>query len=102
MNRKFCSIAAATCTLVWSGAWSQPTPMPKGVYSFGADQTLSDIGKMDWAPLKLEGLPEGIEIAALRGDLAKGGGEILLRTPPTYVVPNHSHTSDALYLWLQG
>ena len=70
---------------------------PKGVYSFGADQTIADIGKMDWAPLKLEGLPPGIEIAALRGDLAKGGGEILLRTPP-----NHSHTSDELYVWLQG
>ena len=57
--------------------------MPKGVYSFWFDQTIADIGKMDWVPLKLEGLPEGIEIAALRGDLAKGGGEILLRTPPS-------------------
>jgi hypothetical protein len=77
----------------------QPT---KGSYSFGPDQTIVDIGKLDWAPLKLDGLPEGIEIAALRGDLAKGGGEILLRTPPGYVVPNHSHTSDELYVWLKG
>jgi quercetin dioxygenase-like cupin family protein len=75
---------------------------PKGVYSFGSDQTIADIGKVEWAPLKLEGLPPGIEIAALRGDLAKGGGEILLRTPPKYVVPNHSHTSDELYVWLKG
>jgi len=75
---------------------------PKGVYSFGPDQTIADIGKMEWAPLKLEGLPPGIEIAALHGDLAKGGGEILLRTPPKYVVPNHSHTSDELYVWLKG
>jgi quercetin dioxygenase-like cupin family protein len=75
---------------------------PKGVYSFGPDQTIADIGKVEWAPLKLEGLPPGIEIAALRGDLAKGGGEILLRTPPKYVVPNHSHTSDELYVWLKG
>jgi hypothetical protein len=46
----------------------------------------------DWnGPLKLDSLPDGIEIATLRGDLAKGGGEILLRTPPKYVVPNHSH-----------
>ena len=52
--------------------------------------------------MKLDGLPEGIEIATLRGDLAKGGGEILLRTPPGYVVPNHSHTSDELYVWLKG
>jgi quercetin dioxygenase-like cupin family protein len=83
-------------------AWGQQSPPPKGVYSFGADQTIADIGKMEWAPLKLEGLPAGIEIAVLRGELAKGGGEILLRTPPKYVVPNHSHTSDELYLWLKG
>ena len=38
----------------------------------------------------------------LRGELAKGGGEILLRTPPKYVVPNHSHTSDEVYVWLKG
>ena len=29
-------------------------------------QTIADIGKMEWAPLKLEGLPAGIEIAVLR------------------------------------
>jgi quercetin dioxygenase-like cupin family protein len=77
-------------------------PLPKGVTSFGDDQTIADIGKMEWAPLDLQGLPKGIEIAVLRGDLAKGGGEILLRTPPKYVVPNHSHTSDEVYLWLKG
>ena len=57
---------------------------------------------MDWKPLQLEGLPAGSEIAALRGDLAKGGGEILLRVPANYTVPNHSHTSDELYVWLKG
>jgi quercetin dioxygenase-like cupin family protein len=57
---------------------------------------------MAWAPLHLEGLPDGLEIAGLRGDLAKGGREIVLRTPPRYVVPNHSHTSDEVYVWLKG
>src|ERR1700709_1284225 len=75
---------------------------PKGFSSFGEDQTIADIGKMEWAPLDLKGLPKGIEIAVLRGDLAKGGGEILLRTPPKYVVPQHSHTSDEVYVWLKG
>src|ERR1051325_2456668 len=75
---------------------------PKGFFSFGADQTIVDIGKVDWQPLKLEGLPPGVEIASLRGDLAKGGGEILLRVPANYTVPNHSHTSDELYVWLKG
>jgi quercetin dioxygenase-like cupin family protein len=80
----------------------QPLPLPKGFYSFGTDQTIADIGKMEWVPLQLQGLPPGIEIAVLRGDLAKGGGEILLRTPPKYIVPNHSHTSDEVYVWLKG
>ena len=73
-----------------------------GIYSFGQDQTIADIVKMEWAPLTLQGLPPGIEIAVLRGDLSKGGAEILLRTPPKYVVPNHSHTSDEVYVWLKG
>jgi quercetin dioxygenase-like cupin family protein len=50
----------------------------------------------------LAGIAPGIEIVALRGDLSKGGAEILLRTPPKYVVPNHSHTSDEVYVWLKG
>ena len=77
-------------------------PAAKGFHAFGPDQTIVDIGQLARAPLKLEGLPEGIEIASLRGDLGKGGGEILLRTPPRYLVPNHSHTSDELYVWLKG
>jgi hypothetical protein len=58
-------------------ARAQQVPLPSGFYSFGADQTIADIGKMEWAPLQLQGLPSGIEIAVLRGELAKGGGEIL-------------------------
>ncbi len=76
--------------------------MPKGFYAFGADQTIADVGKVEWQPLKLEGLPAGIEIASLRGDLSKGGGEILLKLPAKYIVPNHSHISDELYVWLKG
>ena len=74
----------------------------QGFYSFGLDQTIVDIGKVEWKPLNLEGLPSGIEIAPLRGDLAKGGGEILLRVPANYTVPNHSHISDELYVWVKG
>jgi hypothetical protein len=54
---------------------------PNGFSSFGPDQTITDINKVEWQPLMFEGLPPGIEVAALRGDLAKGGGEILLRNP---------------------
>jgi hypothetical protein len=94
--------AASAIICVTTTQATAQTPMPKGVYSFGADQTIADISKLEWAPLQLQGLPPGIEIATLRGDLAKGGGEILLRTPPKYVVPNHSHTSDEVYVWLKG
>ncbi|MGB4864611.1 MAG: hypothetical protein WBP38_01790 [Hyphomicrobium sp.] len=70
--------------------------------SFGKDQTIVDITKVVWGPLNVEGLPKGGEIAVLRGDLAKGEAEALLRFPPGYVVPNHSHTSDELYIWISG
>jgi quercetin dioxygenase-like cupin family protein len=92
--------AALTC--VTNSTARAQQGLPNGFYSFGTDQTIADISKIEWAPLQLQGLPPGIEIAVLRGDLAKGGGEILLRTPPKYVVPNHSHTSDEVYVWLKG
>jgi len=60
------------------------------------------LARAECQPLKLEGLSPGIEIATLRGDLAKGGGKILLRVPANYTVPNHSHTSEELYVWLKG
>ena len=102
MKHKFLAaliVATVACT---ASVKAQQTPGPKGLSSFGPDQTIAEIDKMEWAPLALQGLPPGIEIAVLRGDLAKGGGEILLRTPPKYVVPNHSHTSDEVYVWLKG
>jgi hypothetical protein len=59
---------AASCIMVGAA----DAPVPKGFFSFGPDQTITDIDKVEWQPLKLEGLPPGIEIASLRGDLAQG------------------------------
>ena len=70
--------------------------------SFGKDQTIVDVEKVVWSPLDVDGLPKGAEIALLRGDLAKGEAEALLRFPPGYKVPNHSHTSEELYMWVSG
>jgi len=70
--------------------------------SFGTDQTIVNVDKVVWAPLAVKGLPKGGEIAVLRGDLSKGDAEILLRLPKNYKVPNHTHTSDELYVWLAG
>ena len=96
------ALAGSVCALNPARAQSANAAMPKGFYAFGADQTIVDIDKVEWQPLKLEGLPPGIEISPLRGDLDKGGGEILLRVPANYTVPYHSHTSDELYVWLKG
>jgi quercetin dioxygenase-like cupin family protein len=70
--------------------------------SFGKDQTIIDLNKAVWEPLTSEGIPPGPEIAILRGNLAAGGGEALVRLPANYTFPNHSHTSDELYVWLKG
>lgn len=70
--------------------------------AFGDDQTIVDVKKLVWEPLKVEGLPKGAEIALLRGDFGKDGVEAILRIPPGYKVPNHTHTSDELYMWISG
>ena len=38
-------------------------------FSFGEDQTIIDLKKVIWEPLKVTGLPPGAEIAILRGKL---------------------------------
>ena len=70
--------------------------------SFGKDQTIIDLNKVVWEPLTGEGITPGAEIVILRGNLAAGGGEALVRFPANYTFPNHSHTSDELYVWLKG
>jgi len=74
----------------------------KGFSAFGPEQTIADASHLEWAPLKLEGLAPGAEIALLRGDLATGPSELLLRIPANFMVPNHSHSSDETYVWLKG
>lgn len=70
--------------------------------AFGDDQTIIDLNKLVWEPLNVEGLPEGVEHALLRGAFDKDGAEAILRIPPGYKVPVHTHTSDELYIWLSG
>jgi quercetin dioxygenase-like cupin family protein len=70
--------------------------------SFGTGQTIIDLQNVIWEPLKGEGIPPGVQIAMLRGDLTAGGGELLVRLPAHYTFPNHSHTSDELYVWIRG
>ena len=74
----------------------------EGFSSFGPEQVIADASRLEWAPLKLEGLAPGAEIVVLRGDLSKGPSELLLRIPAHFTVPNHSHSSDETYVWLKG
>jgi len=70
--------------------------------SFGKDQTIIDLNKVAWEPITGTGIPSGAEFAMLRGNFEAGGGEALVRFPANYTYPNHSHTSDELYIWIRG
>ncbi len=85
-----------------NGSTADKVASNKQPLSFGKGQTIIDLQKVVWEPLKGEGIPPGVQIAMLRGDLAAGGGELLVRLPANYTFPNHSHTSDELYVWIQG
>lgn len=89
-----CLLSAATVFADGLGTNKQPL-------SFGADQTIIDLNKIEWGPLELEGFEPGAEVAILRGDLATAA-EVLIRLPAGYTVPNHSHTSDETYVWIKG
>jgi len=78
---------------------AQNTPgSNKQPFAFGADQTIIDLNKLVWEPLKAEGVPPGPELAMLRGDAKGGALEVIVRLPANYTFPNHSHTSDELYV----
>jgi quercetin dioxygenase-like cupin family protein len=86
-----------------SAIWSQHGPGSNTQpFSFGVDQTIVDLNKLVWAPLTAEGVPPGPEIAVLRGDGKTGVLEAMVRLPANYTFPNHSHTSDELYVWIKG
>ena len=74
----------------------------KQPFAFGTDQTIIDLNKLVWEPFKAEGVPSGPELAILRGDAKGGGLEVMVRLPANYTFPNHSHTSDELYVWIKG
>jgi quercetin dioxygenase-like cupin family protein len=104
MNR--CAVGLAVLGLVLihvtNGSAAAKAGSNKQPLSFGTGQTIIDLQKVVWEPLKGEGIPPGVQIAMLRGDLAAGGGELLVRLPANFTFPNHSHTSDELYVWIQG
>jgi quercetin dioxygenase-like cupin family protein len=82
---------------------AQNTPgSNKQPFFFGSDQTIIDLNKLVWEPFKAEGVPPGPQLAMLRGDAKGGALEVMVRLPANYTFPNHSHTSDELYVWIKG
>src|SRR5918995_1392850 len=99
------SIAAILALLLIPHSLVQAQGMPGSntqPLAFGPGQTIIDLNKLVWVPLEAEGVPPGPEIAVLRGDGKAGGFEVVVRLPANYTFPNHSHSSDELYVWLQG
>jgi hypothetical protein len=70
--------------------------------SFGTDQRIIDLGKVQWTPLTGKRIKPGAEIAVLRGSLTSGPVEFLLRLPAHYALPMHSHSSDETFIWING
>ncbi len=52
-------VATGIFCLFASAAMAETAALPKGTYSFGPDQTIADISKLEWAPLKLDGFAPG-------------------------------------------
>ena len=90
-------LTTASTSRAQNGPGSNTQPL-----AFGPDQTVIDLNKLAWGPLTADGVPPGCEIAVLRGDGKTGVLEAVVRLPANYTFPNHSHTSDELYVWLQG
>jgi quercetin dioxygenase-like cupin family protein len=89
-------------TSVTHGGAADKTGSNTHPLSFGPGQTIIDVRHVVWEPLKGEGIPPGVQVARLRGDLAAGGGELLVRLPANFTFPHHSHTSEEIYVWIQG
>jgi quercetin dioxygenase-like cupin family protein len=105
MLRQYLTVVAVVLLILTTGnvAMAQDGPgSNKQPLTFGTDQTIIDLNKLVWEPLKAEGVPPGPELAILRGDAKAGALEVVVRLPANYTFPNHSHTSDELYVWLKG
>ena len=101
-KHRFLILMFITNVIFASQGYAHDLGSNKRPIAFGADQTIVDVDKLVYEPLEVEGLPKGAEIAHIRGDLGKAGSESILRIPPGYHVPSHTHTSEELYMWISG
>ncbi len=95
------ALAIGLIALLTGAAAAHEIGSNKKPLAFGNDQTIVDTSKLVFEPLNVEGLPPGAEVAVVRGDF-KVKSEMFIRVPAGYKVPQHTHSSDELYLWLEG
>ena len=74
----------------------------KNPLAFGAEQLLIEFSRLTWKSMNSDEVPEGAEIAVLRGDFKTGTTEAVVRLPAHYTFPAHSHPISETYLWIQG
>lgn len=91
------SLFFAQFALAASGDASNKNPL-----AFGAEQHLIDFSRLTWKSMKSDEIPEGAEIAVLRGDFKTGATEAVVRLPANYTFPAHSHPISETYVWIQG
>ena len=102
MQRTFVLLVPALILVSVATVWAQDRPgSNKQPLAFGPDQTIVDLNRLVWEPFKADGVPPGPELAVLRAD-GKGALDAMVRLPANYTFPNHSHTSDEMYVWIKG
>ena len=95
-----CILMTLSCLRVaWAAEGNASNTQP---LSFGPEQSIIDMSKVNWTPLKGEHIKSGAQIAVLRGTLSSGPVEFLLQLPAHYAFPVHSHSSDETFIWLRG
>lgn len=76
--------------------------------ALGADQALEEVttyshdsADLVWGPCP-DFMPDGCEIAMLRGDPAQANADLFFKVPPGAHVPNHRHTSAERMVLVSG
>ena len=86
-------IAAAASAILLSGTASSAAEVPLA-------KRATDPG-LAWGPCPPL-FPAGCEITVLHGDPSKPNADALLRVPPGYAIPPHSHTSAERMVLVSG
>ncbi len=75
-------------------------PANRAIAAENTESIITDLSTVTWSPYP--GVPEGAELAVLRGDIATEPSEAVARLPAGYLFPHHYHTSRELLIFLEG